>query len=109
MADSKAGKATASTTKTGTANGAVLFQKMAADFVIPTISRGGQWDTAVNQLCAKENKGATVKLYETDHENVQLTYTRAKALKNAAKRLGKEILVAVRIIDGKSCLLAQAK
>lgn len=98
---------TEAATGSAVANGGLIFQKMPSDYVIPQRTHGGQWDAVVEQLCAKENKGATVKLFETSKADVQLTYTRAKALKNAAKRLGKTLTVAVRLEGDKSILLAQ--
>lgn len=112
MAKGKSNGTAAAAEGSASDNGGIIFQKMADDFTIPTVSRGGQWDPVVEQLCAKENKGAVIKVYMAEGhtaEHAQLVYTRAKALKNAAKRLGKELTVAVRILDGKSCLLAASK
>lgn len=104
---STAAAASTETTGSAVANGGLIFQKMPSDYVIPQRTHGGQWDAVVEQLCAKENKGATVRLFKTTKDQVQLTYTRAKALKNAAKRLGKDITVAVRLEGDVSVLLAQ--
>lgn len=108
MAKTK-GSTAAGTEASGSAagNGGLIFEKMPDDYVIPTRTHGGQWDAVVEQLCAKENKGDTVRLFKTTKDQVQLTYTRAKALKNAAKRLNKDITVAVRLEGDVSVLLAQ--
>jgi predicted methyltransferase len=91
-------------------NGGLVFEEMDEGFTIPPKVDGGQWDDLVTRLVSA--KGSVVKVYETDMESVQRTYTRAKQLKAAAKRAEANITVAVRKLtkDGvtKSVLLAQA-
>lgn len=91
---------------------ATMFEDMGEDFVIPRKARSGAWDPVVRDLHADGNKGRVKKLFEapghTDAD-AQPVYSKAKALKNAAKRLGYKVLVAVRVMDGKTVLLARAQ
>lgn len=96
---------------TGSDNGGIIFQKMPKGYEIPKRQTSGVWDALIAQLCASENKGSVVKVYEAPKDDEQLVYTRSKALRQAAKRAGKDVTVAVRIEgtgdDAKSVLLAQ--
>lgn len=87
-------------------SGGLVFEEMAEGFAIPPKVDGGSWDTLVDKLVAA--KPAVIKVFETEIEFVQRTYTRAKQLKAAADRKEKAITVAVRRLNGKSVLLAQA-
>lgn len=105
------GKREASNTESTPANGELLFEEMADGFAIPATVGSGQWDSLVDRLV--QAKGSVVKIFETDIDEVQKSYTRAKQLKAAAKRKEVDLTVAVRKLaakDGtiKSCVLAQA-
>lgn len=113
MAKNKSGKTASETTTEAAAvnqgNGDLLFEDMGEGFSIPSARSGvSLFDTTVKQLLADEKNGnGTYPVRcifkqevsadkEQSEKGLMKCYTRAKQLKNAAKRLEVNITVATR-------------
>lgn len=81
------------------ANGALLFEVMDEEFEIPAKVSGGEWDNHVQRIV--DSAPAVVKVFATDADNVETTYTRAKQLRQANERAKAGLTIAVRMLPKK--------
>jgi hypothetical protein len=81
------------------ANGALVFEVMDDEFVIPAKVNGGEWDNHVQRVIEAAPK--VVKVFETSADDVNTTYTRAKQLRQANERAKAGLTIAVRLLQAK--------
>jgi hypothetical protein len=91
----------------GETNGGLVFERLGKDFEIPVVTKGSQFEGPLKQLQAL--KGEPVKLFSAPPTQARRVYTKAKALKKAAERLGIELDACVRKMGEETCLIASAK
>lgn len=90
-------------------NAGVLFEVMPDDFKPAIKAAQGQWDSVVTKLCTKEFAGKFVTLYKAPKDEPELAYTRSKGVRKALKKLGLKGVVAVRVMEDHTALLAQGE